>query len=188
MVTWIGQNFEMLITLTEEKGGAARGTVYHAIMECMDFGVVKEMAQVEAELQRLVEEGRITKEDLQVVRAKDFLLFARTDLAGRMQKAKEQGELYQEQPFVIGLSGAEFPDADPEETVLVQGIMDAFFYEDGEVVVVDYKTDRVSRAEELVERYHAQLEYYDQALRMLTGRKVKERLIYSFRLGKVIRM
>ncbi len=173
---------------TEEKGGAARGTVYHAIMECMDFGVVKEMAQVEAELQRLVEEGRITKEDLQVVRAKDFLLFARTDLAGRMQKAKEQGELYQEQPFVIGLSGAEFPDADPEETVLVQGIMDAFFYEDGEVVVVDYKTDRVSRAEELVERYHAQLEYYDQALRMLTGRKVKERLIYSFRLGKVIRM
>ena len=103
-----------------------------------------------------------------------------------MRKAGERGELYQEQPFVIGLPGSEFPDADPEETVLVQGIIDAFFYEDGEAVVVDYKTDRVSRAEELVERYHAQLEYYDQALRMLTGRKVKERLIYSFKLGEVI--
>lgn len=173
---------------TEEKGGAARGTVYHTIMECMDFGAVKELAQAEAELRRLVEEGRITEEELQVVRAKDFLLFAGTDLAKRMQKAKEQGALYQEQPFVIGLPGSEFPDADPEETVLVQGIIDAFFYEDGEVVVVDYKTDRVSRAQELVERYHAQLEYYDQALRMLTGRKVKERLIYSFKLGEVIGM
>ena len=55
-------------------------------------------------------------------------------------------------------------------------------------MVVDYKTDRVDRPEELAERYHAQLEYYDQALCMLTGKKVKERLIYSFRFGKVIRL
>ena len=47
---------------------------------------------------------------------------------------------------------------------------------------------RVDRPEELAERYHAQLEYYDQALCMLTGKKVKERLIYSFRFGKVIRL
>lgn len=171
---------------TEEKGGAARGTVYHTIMECMEFEGMKESAQTEAELQRLVKEGKITQADLQAVRAEDFLLFAGTDLAKRMQKAKKRGELYQEQPFVIGLPGSEFPDADPEETVLVQGIIDAFFYEDDDVVVLDYKTDRVSRPEELAERYHAQLEYYDRALQMLTGKKVKERLIYSFRFGKVI--
>ena len=141
---------------------------------------------MDAELQRLAEEGRITKEDLQVVRPADFQVFLQTPLARRMREAGERGELFREQPFVIGLPGSEFLDADPEETVLVQGIIDAFFYEDGEAVVVDYKTDRVSRAEELVERYHAQLEYYDQALRMLTGKKVKERLIYSFKLGKVI--
>ena len=70
--------------------------------------------------------------------------------------------------------------------MLVQGIIDAFFYEDGEAVVVDYKTDRVRRAEELAERYRIQLDYYDRALQMLTGRKVKERLIYSFQLGKAI--
>ncbi len=171
---------------TEEKGGAARGTVYHTIMECMDLGTAPEPAQVDAELQRLAAERRITKEDLQVVRPADFQVFLQTPLARRMREAGERGELFREQPFVIGLPGSEFPDADPEETVLVQGIIDAFFYEDGEAVVVDYKTDRVSRAEELVERYHAQLEYYDQALRMLTGKKVKERLIYSFKLGKVI--
>ncbi len=173
---------------TEEKGGAARGTIYHTIMECMDLGTAPEPAQVDAELQKLSAEGRITKEDLQVVRPTDFQTFLQTPLAERMRRAGERGELFREQPFVIGLPGSEFPDADPEETVLVQGIIDAFFYEDGEAVVVDYKTDRVSRAEELVECYHTQLEYYDQALRMLTGKKVKERLIYSFKLGKVIGM
>ena len=61
---------------TEEKGGAARGTVYHTIMECMDLGTAPEPAQVDAELQRLAEEGRITKEDLQVVRPADFRCFA----------------------------------------------------------------------------------------------------------------
>lgn len=173
---------------TEEKGGAARGTVYHTIMECMDFGHVTKLSHVGQELARLVSEGRITEEDVKVVKPADFLTFAGTSLAGRMLRAKKRGDLYREQPFVIGLPGSEFPDADPEETVLIQGIIDAFFYEEGEVVVVDYKTDRVSQAGELVERYHAQLEYYDQALRMLTGRPVKERLIYSFKLGEVIRM
>lgn len=173
---------------TEVRGGAARGTVYHTIMECMDFSGVKTLAHVGTELDRLVSEGRITEDDLKMVYRKDFLLFAKSSLGRRVQEAEKRGELFREQPFVIGLPGTEFPDADPEETVLVQGIIDAFFYEDGEAVVLDYKTDRVAKAEELVEKYHSQLEYYDQALRMLTGRTVKERLIYSFTLGEVIRM
>lgn len=169
-----------------EQGGAARGTIYHTIMEGMDFGQMTKLSHVDRELCRLVQAGRITESDRRAVREKDFLIFAGTGLARRMQKAKAEGTLYREQPFVIGLPGSEFPDADPEETVLVQGIIDAFFYEDGEIVVVDYKTDYINRAEELIERYRAQLEYYDRALRMLTGKPVKERLIYSFRLGEVI--
>lgn len=173
---------------TEEKGGAARGTIYHTVMECMDLEAVTEPAQADTELLRLAAEGKITEDDLRMINREDFAVFLKSGLAKRMRRAQKRGELFREQPFVIGLSGSEFPEGDPEETVLVQGIIDAFFYEDGEAVVVDYKTDRVSRAEELAERYHAQLEYYDQALRMLTGRNVKERLIYSFRLGKVIRI
>lgn len=176
------------IEKTAEKGGAARGTVYHTVMEHMILGHITKLPHVTEELQRLTADGRITEEDLKVIKPKDFLIFAKTDLAKRMQRAKERGELFLEQPFVVGLSGEEFPDSDPEETVLVQGIMDAFFYEEEEAVIVDYKTDWVSRAEELTERYHAQLEYYGRALEMLTGRKVKERLIYSFCLGKVIRL
>lgn len=171
---------------SEEKAGAARGTVYHTVMECLNLGCAGDESGAEAELERLVRDGRITEEEKQAVRTADIRAFLKTDLAGRMRRAQERGELYREQPFVIGLPGSEIPDSDPEETVLVQGIIDAFFYEDGEAVVVDYKTDRVRRAEELAERYRIQLDYYDRALQMLTGRKVKERLIYSFQLGKAI--
>ncbi|MDO5574953.1 MAG: PD-(D/E)XK nuclease family protein, partial [bacterium] len=79
-----------------------------------------------------------------------------------------------------------YPGMDPGETVLVQGIIDAYFEEDGELVVVDYKTDRVTTGEELVGRYRMQLDYYAQALEQLTGKHVKEKLIYSFALRREI--
>ena len=174
------------IEKTEEKSGAARGTIYHTIMEWMDFSDMTELPQVEEELLRLVELGKVTEEEKNAVRPSDFLRFAESRLAVRMQKAKERGELFREQPFVIGLPGTEVDASASEEPVLIQGIIDAFFYEDDEIVVLDYKTDRVLRAEELAEKYRTQLEYYEKALQMTTGKRVKERLIYSFALGRVI--
>lgn len=186
------------IEKTEEKTGAARGTIYHTVMECMDFS---EMLRVwkeaeaqdallsklaEAELHRLVTSGRLAEEELRTVKPSELIAFAKSGLAERMQKAKERGELFREQPFVIGLPGTEVDGPDPEELVLIQGIIDAFFYEENEIVVVDYKTDRVFRAKELAEKYRVQLAYYEKALQMMTGKRVKERLIYSFTLGKVI--
>ena len=70
--------------------------------------------------------------------------------------------------------------------MLVQGIIDVYFQEEDGLVVLDYKTDRINRAEELTERYHAQLDYYGRALEQLTGKKVKEKVIYSFTLGETI--
>ena len=56
--------------------------------------------------------------------------------------------------------------------------------EAGELVVLDYKTDKVKTARELQEKYHAQLDYYAQALEQLLGKKVKEKIIYSLALEK----
>ena len=88
---------------------------------------------------------------------------------------------------MIGVPASDIrPQWDKEEMVLVQGIIDAYFIEDEEIVLVDYKTDFVRRGEEkkLIDRYHVQLEDYAQALERMTGRKVKERYIYSFTLGE----
>ena len=79
----------------------------------------------------------------------------------------------------------DFPE---EEDILVQGVIDVYFEEGDELVILDYKTDRVSDGVELIKRYKVQLEYYGQALERLTHKKVKEKLIYSFALHEVIRV
>lgn len=176
---------------TKVKTGAARGTLYHMVMENLDLEKVmkaRTLQSVKEEFSRLETMGKLTKEEKKSLRASDFLTFAKSDLAKRIQKAREEGQLYREQPFVIGIPGIEVEGQDPEELVLIQGIIDAFFYEGDEVVVVDYKTDWVQQEEELKDRYRVQLGYYERALTMVTGKKVKERLIYSFTLGKTVRL
>ncbi|MDE5891382.1 MAG: PD-(D/E)XK nuclease family protein, partial [Acetatifactor sp.] len=92
--------------------------------------------------------------------------------------------LYREQPFGYGISAARLkPQFPKEEKVLIQGIIDAFFVENGQIVVVDYKTDRIQTGEELWNRYAEQLKYYEEALGKLMQLPVREKLLYSSRLG-----
>ena len=72
--------------------------------------------------------------------------------------------------------------------VLIQGIIDAYFEEDGEIIVLDYKTDRVQNEAELKDRYQEQLRLYTKALEQITRKKVKEQIIYSFTLRKEIHL
>lgn len=120
---------------------------------------------------------------------KDLCALAASPLGRRMRRAQEQGCLYREQPFVISQKASEVDgDWNGEEEVLVQGIIDAYFQEQGDLVVVDYKTDRAAPGEEgrLMEKYRIQLECYGTALERLTGKKVKEKYLYSFRLRKAL--
>ncbi|MCC8162027.1 MAG: helicase-exonuclease AddAB subunit AddA [Lachnospiraceae bacterium] len=174
---------QQFVEQAEGKTGAARGTVYHTVMEWLDFSRISDMR---AELRRLVDAGKLAEEDARVVRWSEFRALKGSGLSVRMQRAGERGELFREQPFVIGLPGDQVDGSDPEETVLIQGIIDAFFYEDNGIVLVDYKTDHVRTGRELSDKYRVQLDYYAQALHMLTGKQVRERLIYSFTLGEVI--
>ena len=97
------------------------------------------------------------------------------------------GALFKEQPFVLGIDASEiYPQDQSGEKILVQGIIDVYFGESDGLVVLDYKTDKVRSAGELKEKYHAQLDYYARALTQLTGKPVKEKIIYSFTLGEEI--
>jgi ATP-dependent helicase/nuclease subunit A len=113
--------------------------------------------------------------------------FVQSEISQRMSKAAARGGLYKEQSFFLGVSAnlvdAKFPK---EEMVLVQGIIDAYFEEDGELVVVDYKTDRVERGAELISRYKVQMDYYTRALEQALGKKVKEVILYSLSLNEEV--
>ena len=106
-----------------------------------------------------------------------------------MRQAQRAGRLWREQPFVIGMRGDEIRDDwSRDETVLIQGIIDAFFIENENIILIDYKTDVAQPGDEqsLVNRYRKQFELYQKALEKLLGRKVTEGWLYSLSLGRAV--
>ena len=174
----------------EVKTGAARGTLYHLVMEHIPYERLDKNFDFEVFIKELVQDGYMTDEDASALDVKKFEWFAKSSLCGRMRAAAVSGELKREQPFMIGIPANEVysEKSDSEELIMIQGIIDAFFYEGDDIVLVDYKTDFVMKGQEekLAERYKTQLDYYARALESVTGKKVNEKLIYSFSLGKII--
>lgn len=154
-----------------------RGSAYHRVMECLDYSVSVNLDGVKADINRMLETGKMNELQVKSVNPWDINTFVQSDTGRRVANAVNCGSVRREQPFVFEYEGQ-----------LIQGIIDLYFEEDGEFVLVDYKTDRVMKGEagekELVRRYAIQLDYYAKALTQLTGKKVKEKIIYSFALGK----
>ena len=175
--------------LREERRVSAteRGNAYHRVMECMDLSGIRHSDQVRERIEQLVLEGKMTSVAAKTVNPYDIYLFCRTGLCQRMLKAQSEGGLFLEQPFVIARAAREIsPEYDSDREILIQGIMDAWFEEEDGLVLLDYKTDRIRTDQELIARYHTQLEVYAKALEQMTGKKVKERCMYSFSLGREI--
>ena len=140
---------------------------------------------LEAEINTFVEQGRMMREMADSVQTADVLGFLDSSVGKRMRTSADCGKLWKEQPFVLGIPEQELYKDEPEgDFALVQGIIDVYFEEEDGLVVLDYKTDKVYKIEELVEKYHAQLDYYGRALEQITGKKVKEKVLYSFTLGE----
>lgn len=167
--------------------GAGRGTAYHRVFECLDFSKAGSAEEAEEQLLALESEHRIDSEVRRTVSPRDVYQFAASSIGRRMAEAQAHGMLYREQPFVMEIAADRLMEEyAEEERVLVQGIIDAFFYEGDGIVLVDYKTDRVRRRDgsDLIEKYRIQLDYYAEALERVTGRKVTEKYIYSVELQK----
>ena len=193
----------------EKVSGAVRGNAFHRTMELLDFMYVfvesglfekcpgdyetyrkrldaeRLKKRLEEFLQRETISLRLTEEYAKAVSLPKILNFLEQELAYRMWRAQEQGLLYREQPFVLGIDAKRLdPDLPEGEKVLIQGIIDVFFIEDGEIVLLDYKTDVIDSLEALWNRYNVQIQYYEEALTKLMQMPVKERILYSFYLEK----
>lgn len=185
---------EKEVAYTGPLSGASRGTAYHKFLELLDFGRDYTVPQLCDEAKRLCDKGKLPEEMEEAVYYKDILALLESPLGIRLRKAAQRGRLKKEQPFVLGVSADTiYPELRKqqeaeEELLIVQGIIDVYFEEEDGIVVVDYKTDRVSAPEELVGRYAKQLHYYAEVLERLTGKSVKEKIIYSFALKKEVRI
>ena len=181
----------------KENAGALYGTMVHRFLECLDFAGLPDFAEekqglyfVKQQIDALCALGRMQEADAKRLNWKQLLGFLQSDTAKRMRVAAEQGTLEREKPFVMSVpANLVWEESRPEEEVLIQGIIDVFWEEADGIVLLDYKTDYVDNAQELVHRYKKQLELYADALSRFSGEKpVKEILIYSFALAETIRL
>lgn len=166
--------------------GALKGTCIHKFMELYDF--TKGFLREEYERVCDVMEERQIPEIRGLLPLEKIQRFFESCLAQEMVQAAGKGTLQKEAQFVVGFPAAEvLKDMSvsivgrTEERILVQGIIDAYYENnDGNLVIMDYKTDRVQRIEELCERYGLQLTYYKKTLEQITGKKVDRCVLYSF--------
>lgn len=162
--------------------GAQKGTAMHRFMEVSDFSLAE--ADVAAERDRLVSEKLLTPEQAQVLDLNALRGFFSSNVYSRMNKSDR---VMREQKFTVFVPALfvnpELGEAAGGEKVLVQGVIDCAFFEDGKIVVLDYKTDRVNDADELKQMYHRQLEVYKLAAEESFDAQVSELMLYSFRLG-----
>lgn len=177
---------EAWIQTPDNGRGATRGTAYHRALELLPFAQAESLADVERHLAEFVEKRRFSGESLALIDCGVIWKFLQSETGKRMILADREGRLHKEQQFVIGISAREMGAADSDELVVVQGIIDAYLEEDGELAVIDYKTDRVHSVQVLLDRYREQLAYYGKALEQMTGKKVKERVIYSLEMQRGI--
>ena len=171
--------------------GSDRGTIYHHVMELIPFKKKQTRKHIRELLDAMVSDGKLRTEEREIINDYKLWKFFGSALGKRMCKAEEQGLLRREQPFVLGLAAKElYSESDSEETVLVQGIIDAFFEEKDGLVLMDYKTDyiREDAKEELTKKYKGQLHYYCLALERLTGKTVKEIWFYAFAKDEAVRI
>ena len=157
---------------------AEKGTTVHKALGLIDYGVLRAQevsspALIAGELDRMLQNQQLTQAERAVLRPEDLAAFFVSPAGGR---ALSSPLVRREWSFNL-MTG---------EDTMVQGVLDLCFLEGDEWVLVDYKTDYVQEMDTLLARYAAQLNWYRRALERLTGRKVKEALIYSVVLRETI--
>ncbi|MBR6106659.1 MAG: helicase-exonuclease AddAB subunit AddA [Oscillospiraceae bacterium] len=168
--------------------GAERGTAVHTFLQYADFSAAAK--DVPAEITRLREKGRLTAKQADAVSRSGISAFFETALYARICNAKQ---VWREKKFTVRLSdltltgplaqlGSDYAGTDG----MVTGIMDLVFEEADGIVLADYKTDRVQRAEDLLGHYTEQIRLYAEALRLLMQKPVKACFLYSLTLNRTV--
>ena len=163
--------------------GAQWGTLMHEAMQWLPLAQYTQ-SSLTKELDALVTKGTFTEEERNLLSDTSLYKFFSSDLGKRLINAKR---IERELPFSMLFEGKRVYDTlEDGENLFLQGIIDTAVEEDGEWVLVDYKTDRVKSGEDLIKRYKIQMDLYKEALQRLTGMPVKACYIYSFRLHDAI--
>lgn len=165
---------------------AGRGTAMHKVMQFFDFSKYND---IESEIERFYEWQYITETEMLSLNKNALKNFFESDIFGRI---KNSPNVQREMRFLTEVPATELDKTlnkrFENEKVIIQGAVDICFVEDNQLVILDFKTDRVEEPFALAEAYGAQLAFYAKAAEKIFGLPVKEKLIYSFSLNKTIKI
>ena len=169
-----------------ELTGAEKGTIMHLCLQKLNHKEEYDLEKLKRMVKSLVEKEIILQKEADSVNYSKILEFFKSEIWQEMKEAKL---VEQEKPFYFNIKANEIYDVKSEEDILVQGIIDLYYInKDDELVLVDYKTDYVENNNEeiLKEKYDIQLAIYKKALEKALDRKVDKVYIYSTWLGRAI--
>ncbi len=174
----IENKFSLPKSLKEEIGytGARKGILIHFILQNLDFKILNSKVELKKYIDSLVEKNTISKEDKKYISINKIHNFLDSSIGNQLKKSKK---IYREYEFIL--------ENKKISNSIIQGVIDLFYVTDeGKVILVDFKTDRLDNEDEFIKRYKRQLDIYKEAINDLTDYKVDETYIYSFNLNKAI--
>ena len=164
---------------------AQKGVATHLAMQYLDFEKTGSVAEIEAELARLVRQAFLTQKQAEAVSAERIFRIFAGEIGQRIRAADR---VVREFKFSILTDASIYDESGRGEKMLLQGVTDCCLMKDGKLAVIDFKTDRVRPGEEAqaAERYRGQLDAYSTALSRIFEQPVAEKLLYFFETDTVV--
>ncbi|MFZ5969584.1 MAG: helicase-exonuclease AddAB subunit AddA [Bacillota bacterium] len=194
-ITPMGMNIPSLIRMPQfldkdkKFSGVEKGTIIHFVMQHVDLKRVYTASEIQEQLEEMVKKELLHAEEAEIVNVKKILCFFQSPIGKRILQAQK---VYREKAFNFIKKAEEvIPDlVNCEEELLIQGVIDCYFEEEDEFILVDYKTDYIpyDKKAEIVNNYSIQIRLYREALEKITGRKVKESYLYLFYLDEEVKL
>lgn len=162
-----------------------KGTIMHFVIQHLDFAKTSSVTEIRSQIKEMVEQELLLPQAAEAVDISNLMQFCQSDLGKRVAASSK---VCREVPFNLRcLAHRVFEGLDESnEELLIQGVIDLFFEENGELVLVDFKTDRVTpdNFKELLEQYRVQIDLYREALQKINQQKVKASYLYFFDTGQ----
>lgn len=169
------------------------GTAMHAVMQHIPLSVFPTKESIIELVAQLQQKELITAEQAEAIHIEEILGFFETSVGKRLIRADR---IWREVPFSMAIEAKELNEKwkDVADSVLVQGIIDCLFEENGQLVLLDYKTDRMDRfvkggkdvVQVLENRYRIQIALYTRAVEQILKRPLSEAYLYFFDGGRLI--
>lgn len=162
------------------------GTIVHFVMQHLNINESLTFENIQEQINNMVIKKLLTEKEAEVVNVKKLQEFFLTDIGKRM---KLSNNVKREVPFVIRKDANEIISSlNKNDVILIQGIIDSYFYEDDQVVIIDYKTDEINNSdlEPVKKEYSQQILSYKEAVEKITKKKVKGCYLYLFDIGQAV--